>query len=271
MKNKKQIKNYIFLSIGALIMFYPFFFMVMGSLMTELEFKSIPPSFFPDNILISNYKAVFDLVPFGVMFLNSLIVTTVRVFLALFTSLITAFAFAKIKFPGRGIIFALILSIMMIPSQVFLFPQYLLVSNLGLTNTILALIVPGLASAYGIFYMRQQIKSIPNEIIESAQIDGASVLTIIFKICGPMVKPGLVVLGLSAGLGAWNDFMWPLIVNSDQAKLTLPVGINLLSGQYVINTPVQLAGATMAIVPVIIAFLILQKFFENQGFGSAVK
>ncbi len=177
------------------------------------------------------------------------------------------YAFARIDFPGRDIIFIIILSVLMVPGQIFLIPQFMIIKKLGLLNSIPALILPGLFSAFGTFLMRQFFMTLPKELEESAILDGCNQFQIFWKIMLPLVKPGLVALAISTCLYCWNSLMWPLIVNTSVDKMTLSAGLASLQGQHSTNYPVMMAGTVLAIWPMILAFIIFQKQFI-EGIAS---
>ena len=172
-----------------------------------------------------------------------------------------AYAFARIRFPGRNVIFFLILSVLMVPGQVYILPQYLIMQNMGLLNTITALWLPNIFTAYGTFLLRQFFMSLPVEIEEAALIDGCNRYRTFWSISLPLARSGFVSFGIIAMLFGWNDLLWPTIVTSSQEKMTLPLGLNLLQGQYVIEYPVIMAGSLLATLPLIVVFLIFQKQF----------
>ena len=190
-----------------------------------------------------------------------MIVIAVSVVVSTFFAAMAAYAFARIKFPGRDILFMFVLIQMMVPVQLFIIPQYLLVQKLGLLNSIPALILPGIVTAFGTFLLRQFFMGLPDEVEEAAVIDGANRWQIFIKVMLPLAKPGMISLSIFTALFAWKDLMWPLIVNADIEKMPLSAGLASLVGQFATNYPVLMAGSVLAIIPMIIVFVIFQKQF----------
>lgn len=257
----KHLLIHLVLIIGAVIMVIPFIWMILTSLKTYAESVQVPPKIFPKVFQWHNYKEVFDLLPFFKFMLNTFIVTVIRTIGQLFLCSIAAYAFARISFPGRNVLFILVLSVLMVPSQVFLLPQYMIMVKLNWLNTLQAVIVPGLFSAFGTFLLRQFFMGLPKELEEAARLDGCNHFRIYWKIMLPLAKPGLIALGIFTALWSWNELMWPLIVNSSSEKMTLSVGLPSLQGQYVTNYPILMAGSFLAILPMLILFMFLQKRF----------
>lgn len=239
----KHLWIHLVLIIGAVIMVIPFIWMILTSLKTYAESVQVPPKIFPKVFQWHNYKEVFDLLPFFKFMLNTFIVTVIRTIGQLFLCSIAAYAFARISFPGRNVLFILVLSVLMVPSQVFLLPQYMIMVKLNWLNTLQAVIVPGLFSAFGTFLLRQFFMGLPKELEEAARLDGCNHFRIYWKIMLPLAKPGLIALGIFTALWSWNELMWPLIVNSSSEKMTLSVGLSSLQGQYVTNYPILMAGS----------------------------
>lgn len=181
------------------------------------------------------------------------------------------YAFARIKFPFKNAIFILLLSVLMVPGQIFLIPQYLIIQKMGLLDTIPALFIPNLFSAFGTFLMRQFFLSLPDELEEAAIIDGCNRYQIFGRIMLPLVKPGLVTLSIFTFKFAWNDFMWPLIVNTSPKNMILGPALSTLQGQFTTQYPMQMAGAVMAVIPVILVFFIFQKQFIEGVAQSGIK
>lgn len=263
--NKKRIgKNlpvYILLIIGSVVMFFPFVWSVLTSFKTLSESLVTPPQILPGSWEFTNYKEVWNQLPFLHFFLNTGIMILARMLLATVFSAMAAYAFARLKFPGRNVLFLLVLIPMMVPAQIFILPQYLLVSKIGWVNTVKALVVPGIASTFGTFLLRQFFMGIPDELEEAAILDGANIGQIFIKIMLPLAKSGLVSLAIFTALFAYKDLMWPLIVNTSAEKMPLSAGLSLLQGQYLTNYPQLMAGSVIAIIPMVILFVIFQKQF----------
>jgi multiple sugar transport system permease protein len=249
------------LIVGSIAMVLPFLWMILTSLKTYAESIHVPPVIIPKDFQWWNYKEVFELLPFFKFMFNTFIITIVRTVGQLFLCSLAAYAFARIEFPGRNILFVLALAVLMVPGQVFLLPQYMIMVKLGWLNTLQAVIVPGLFSAFGTFLLRQFFMGLPKELEEAARLDGCNHFQIYWKIMLPLAKPGLVALGIFTTLWSWNELMWPMIVNSSPESMTLSVGLSSLQGQYLTNYPILMAGSFLAILPMLILFIFLQKQF----------
>ena len=257
----KKILIHIALILGTLFMVIPFVWMVLTSFKTLPESIQVPPKIMPKSFNLKSYSDVLTLLPFFTFYLNTIIVIAVRVVVSTFFAAMAAYAFARIKFPGRDILFMFVLIQMMVPVQLFIIPQYLLVQKLGLLNSIPALILPGIVTAFGTFLLRQFFMGLPDEVEEAAVIDGANRWQIFIKVMLPLAKPGMISLSIFTALFAWKDLMWPLIVNADIEKMPLSAGLASLVGQFATNYPVLMAGSVLAIIPMIIVFVIFQKQF----------
>ncbi len=257
------------LIIGALIMFLPYWFMLIVSFETIEEASAVPPHFFPLNPIINNYKEIFVKLDFGRYFLNSLIVTLSLVFSQIVLCSLAGYAFARLYFPFKNVIFLIFLSVIMLPGIVLLIPRYLILKNLGLVNTLTGVIILEIFSEFGIFLYRQHFLSMPIEMEEAAIVDGANMWNIFWKIMMPLSKPITLSFGLLVFIYGWNLFLWPLIVITSPEKRTLPIAIALLQGQYFSNWGVIMAGGVIASLPPIILFLLTQKsFVEGIAFSG---
>lgn len=259
--NKSNWIIHILLLLGAVMMVFPFLWMVLTSLKTKSESISMPPKFFPDVAQWQNFSEIFTILPFGQYYLNTFISTAVIALGQVFLSAMAAYAFARIEFPFKKTLFILMLSVLMVPGQIFLLPQYLIIQDMNLLNTIPALFIPGLFSAFGTFLLRQFFMTIPKELEEAAIMDGCSRVRIFFSIILPLSKSALISVSIFALLYGWNSLLWPLIVNTSPEKMTLSAGLATLNGQYATNYPLMMAGSFLAIIPLIIAFFIFQKQF----------
>ncbi|MDB5078796.1 MAG: sugar transporter permease [Chloroflexi bacterium] len=252
---------HLFLIIGALTMVGPFIWMILTSFKSFTEATHVPPVFLPAVPEWSNYSEVFSSLPFFNFYVNTIVMALGRVVGVLFFCSMMAYALARIEFPGRNLIFLLVLSVFMVPGQVLLIPQYLLMSQLGWLNSLQALIAPGLFSAFGTFQLRQYFLSLPKELEEAARLDGANHFQIYWRIMLPLVKSGLLALAILKILWSWNELLWPLIVNNSPDKLTLSAGLAFLQDEFTTNYPQMMAGATLAILPMIVMFAVLQRYF----------
>nr|WP_317283397.1 carbohydrate ABC transporter permease [uncultured Sellimonas sp.] len=270
-KTRNHIIIHIILIAGIAITVFPFLWMIFTSFKTLPESMKIPPTILPEHLDWESYKYVFDVLPFAKIYLNTIIVTLLTVLFQVAFCTMAAYGFARIEFPFKNAIFMILLAILMVPGQIFLIPQYLIIQNLGLVNTIPGLFLPNLFSAFGTFLLRQFFMSLPKELEEAALLDGCNRFQIFGKIMLPLVQPGIVALVIFTAKFAWNDFMWPLIVNTDPQKMTLAPALSLLKGQYATNYPVQMAGAVLAVIPMIIVFIIFQKQFIEGVAQSGIK
>lgn len=270
-RSRNQLIIHIVLIAGIAITVFPFLWMIFTSFKTLPESMKIPPTILPEHLNLESYQYVFDVLPFAKIYFNTVIVTVLTVLFQVAFCTMAAYGFARIEFPFKNVIFIILLAILMVPGQIFLIPQYLIIQNLGLANTIPGLFLPNLFSAFGTFLLRQFFMSLPKELEEAALLDGCNRFQIFGKIMLPLVKPGIVALVIFTARFAWNDFMWPLIVNTDPQKMTLAPALSLLKGQYATNYPVQMAGAVLAVIPMVVVFVIFQKQFIEGVAQSGIK
>lgn len=262
--NKGNLIVHLVLIIGSVIMILPFAWMILTSFKTLAESTQMPPKIFPDTLQFSNYTEVMRLLPFDKFYINTILMLLFRVIGSVLFSAMGAYAFARLNFPGKNFFFSLVLLQMMVPGQLFIIPQFLLVQKLGLLNTVTALVIPGIVSAFGTFLLRQFFMGIPKELEEAAKLDGCSIGRTFFSIMLPLANSGLVALGIFTALFAFKDLMWPLIVNMSIDKMTLSAGLASLQGQFSTNFPQLMAGSLLAVWPMLLIFVIFQrKFIEG--------
>ena len=268
-----HITLHIVLIIGAIIMILPFLWMLSTSLKTQTDvMREFPPRLIPSTFMWSNYSTALGSLPFGRFYLNSLIVAGSVTILQLFTSSLAAYAFARLRFKGRNVLFFLYLIGLMIPFPVLLLPNFLIIRQLGWFNTYFALIVPPAFSSFTIFLMRQYYRGLPIEYDDAARMDGASSLRIWWNIMLPNSKPILAALAVFTFLGQWNDFLWPLVVTNSQSMWTLPVGLSSFQGQYSVRWELLMAASVVALVPVIIIYLFAQNWIiQGLAVSSGLK
>ena len=252
---------HLFLIIGAIVMISPFLWMVLTAFKSFGESTQVPPIIFPSKLHWENFGKVFSTLPFAMFYWNTIFTTICKTVGQLIFCSLAAYAFARIKFPGRNVLFILIISILMVPNQAYVIPQYLIMVKLEWLNSLTALIVPGLTSAFGTFLLRQFFLSLPTELEDAAKIDGCNHFRIYWNIMLPLARPGLIALAIFTILWCWNDLMWPLIVNSSPSKMPLSAGLASLQGQYITEFPVLMAGALLVTFPMILMFIFLQKHF----------
>ncbi len=263
---KTSLTNFIiytFLTLGALIMALPYIWMVVTSIKPIEEIQTYPPSFYVCNPTVEPYRELFYLLPMGRYLFNSFFVASVVTLCNVFFCSLAGYAFAKHNFYGRDKIFLLLLSAIMIPYQVNLIPGFIIVKNLGWLNSFYALIIPNLAMAFGVFFCRQYVMSVPNDLIDAAKIDGCGEFAIYRLIIFPLIKPALATLGIFTFLSQWNSFVWPLVVINTSSMRTVPLALSVLSSPFGLggNIAMVMAGATVATLPVLIVFICSQKYF----------
>ena len=276
-RRRNRVAKSAFLLIASFLMIAPFLWALSTSFKLPGDVFAYPPRFLPDPFTLNSYRNVTTLIPFPRYLLNSVIVATFIVVLNVTFGTAAAYAFAKLRFPGRDKIFFLLLLTLMVPFQTNLIPLFKMmvelhkiVPALG-ADTYFGLIAPSAISVFGIFLMRGYLRSIPDEILESARMDGASEWRILRSIVFPLAVPGMATLAIFAFLGAWNDFLWPLIVTSSDEMRTLPVGLALLARRNASDWGTTMAGTIIAAAPLILVFLVLQRRFIEGLTAGAVK
>ncbi|MBN3879230.1 MULTISPECIES: carbohydrate ABC transporter permease [unclassified Nostoc] len=272
-KSRSQILLiYVLLGAIALLMLFPLLWLISTALKSPTEniFQS-PPQLLPSQPTLNNFSSVWNSLPFGQYLYNSTLVSVLTVGLNLLFCALAAYPLARLSFVGRDWIFVAIVSTIMIPFQIVMIPLYILTVQMGLRNTYLGMIFPSLASAFGIFLLRQAFMSVPKEIEEAARMDGSSELGLWWHIMLPAVRPALVTLAIFVFIGAWSDFLWPLIVIQDENLYTLPLGVAKLAGTFSLDWRLVAAGSVIAIAPVLLLFLFLQRYIVPTETGSGVK
>jgi multiple sugar transport system permease protein len=262
---------YGLLLLGCVIAVLPMVWMVSASLMEPGAANQYPPRLFPARVTFEHYYALFTRLNLGRYLLNSAFIATVVTVTSLLINSMAGYAFAKLRFRGRDRTFRFLTLGLVIPVQVSMLPLFLLMRELGLINTYWGVIIPGLASIFGIFLIRQYALGIPDELIDAARIDGASEFRIYWSVILPVVRPILATLAIWTFLSTWNDFMWPLIVLSDDRMFTLPVALANLSGERVQDTELMMAGAVLTTLPVMLVFVFLQRYYVEGITRGSVK
>lgn len=256
---------------GAVLAASPLLWMLSASLMAPGEANSSPPPLLPDRPTLEHYRALFTSLSLGRYFLNSVIISLGGTVLAVLITGIAGYAFAKLRFRGRQSVFRVLLAGMVIPGQVAMLPMFILLREMGLINTLFGAMIPVLAPIYGIFLVRQYALSIPDELLDAARLDGASEWRVFRSVVLPGLAPVMATLGVFTFLSAWNDFMWPLIVLSDDARYSLPVALANLAGEHVQDVELMMAGAVVTVVPVFVGFLFLQRYYIQGIMAGSVK
>ena len=266
-QKRMTVLTYTALILGALIMVFPFVWMILTSLKTVPESMQVPPTILPKEMIVSNFGDAMKSLPFLKLYLNTALMIFFRVICAVAFSSMAGYAFAMLEFRGKKLLFGIVLVQMSLPSQIFIIPQYQMVAKMGLANTIFALVFPGIVSAFGVFFLRQTYMGIPKEIGEAAYLDGCNQWQTFYKIMFPLTGTPVAALTIFTAVFAYSDLMWPLVVNSDLNMMTLSSGLATLRGQFTTNFPVLMAGSLLAMLPMVILYLIFQKQFI-EGIAS---
>ncbi|GJQ33658.1 MAG: sugar ABC transporter permease [Ignavibacteriaceae bacterium] len=267
----KKFMLHAFLVITGFLTLAPFIWMVSASFMHDGHASVFPPRFLPDEFTLTQYETLFSRLDVSRNLLNSFMLSVIVTVVSLVFNSMAGFAFAKYRFAGKDAIFKLLLSSMVIPAQVTMLPLFLMLKEFGFMNTYMAIIIPGLANVFGIFLIRQYVMAIPDSLIESAKIDGATDFQIYYKIIVPLAAPVMVTLAIFTFMGTWNDFLWPLIVLNDSDMYTLPVALANLMGEHTKDPELMMAGSVITILPVMLIFLVLQKYYIKGIMMGSVK
>ncbi|MVA76097.1 ABC transporter permease subunit [Auraticoccus sp. F435] len=251
----------------------PLLWMGLTSVRSQPDSVTTPITLIPREFTLRAYQLIFNETQNPVLLwaLNSLVAAVLHSLLVLVVASMAAYALARMEFRGRGLIFGVLIATLFIPGFIFMMPNYLMMDRLGWLDTLTALVVPGAAGAFGVFFLRQFFLSIPRELEETALIDGANTWTILTRIIIPLSKPALVTLGILSFLANWNDFIWPIFVLFSPERMTLPAGLATLQGAYVTDYPVIMAGATIASVPVLVLYVFLQRYVIEGVATSGIK
>lgn len=253
--------KWIFLGVGVILAIVPFIWMISGSFRSEADLFGSPASLLPTSVTAHGYVGVWQQLPFVRLVINTVVFAGVTTAATLLFDSLCAYALARIQFRGRNVAFIVVIATLMIPFQVTLIPVFIELFHLGWLNTYQGLIVPRATSAFGIFLFRQFFISIPTELDEAARIDGAGHLRIYWQVILPLAKPAIATVAILNFMNLWNDLLWPLVVSSDPNMLTLPAGLTLFGGAHVTDHAVLLAGATISLLPIAVAFFFAQKYF----------
>ena len=265
-----SVRTHLVLIVIGFIMVFPFIWQLVISLSTNDQVMSVPPTFWPGDLQWVNFVDVFTKLPFFDQFGVSVGITVIRVIGQVVLCSMAGYAFARMRFRGRGIFLGVILSILMVPPQVYLIPQFQIIQNLGLLNTIIGIALPGIFSAFGVFLMRQIFLGLPMELEEAARLDGANPFQIFYKIMLPLATPGISALVIITTLWSWNDLLWPLVVTTYAEKMPLSAGLATLAGSITTDYPVMMAASVLAMAPVLILFIVLQRrVVEGLAFSGS--
>jgi len=264
----QKILFYLVLAIMTLIYMGPFLFSLSISFNAEQDVFSWPIKLIPEKWTLGNYKRVWQDLPFSIWLLNSFVITLIQTVTNVFFAALAGFAFARLEFPGKNIIFAILLGSLMIPGIILLVPKFIILNEFRLINTYAGLTLPGLVSVVNIFLMKQFFETIPKDLEEAALIDGCSYFRIFWQIFLPVSKPALAAVAIYTFQGSWNEFLWPVIVSTTNDMFTLPVGMAFLKNEFSVQWPLLMAGTILISLPTLAIFLIFQRYFV-QGVASA--
>lgn len=268
----RTVLRYAVLVVCAAALVGPFVWMVLASLKTDADIKTLPPSLFPDPVTGDNYSRVLDAFPFWRFARNSLAVAIVSTALQLVTASTAAYAFARIEFRGRSLLFGLYLATMMIPVQVIIVPLFIEMRNLHLVDSFAGLILPTLVSSFGVFLLRQAFSALPRELDEAAFIDGAGHFRVFARVLLPLIGPALATFSVFAFMATWNSFLWPLVITqASDNHVTLPVGLSRLNGRFSTDWNVVMAGSVMTIVPIVAFYVVAQRWVIRSVAFSGLK
>ncbi len=268
-----QCGVYLFLILMAVIVLFPFYWMIISSLKSLAEYKWSKPSFWPQQMMLSNYADAFTTAKLGVLFKNTMIVGIVSTLLSLVITVLTAFAFARLEFKGKELLFAALLATMMIPGELFTITNYSTVTNFGWRNTYTVLIVPFLVSVFYIYLLRQSFLQIPNELYLAAKVDGTSDFKYLWKVMVPLALPTLISITILKMMGAWNSYIWPRLVANDEAHRLITNGLRNAFTDTTgdVNYPVQMAAVALVSAPLFLVFIFLRKYIMSGVSRSGIK
>lgn len=255
----------------AVVAMIPFLWMISTSLKSRGALMSIPIEWIPDEPTLDAYQEVFSRFPFMRTIGNSLLVSVSFTLITLISASMAAFAFAKIRFRGSDVILKLYLAMMMIPTQVTMIPLFIIMNRLGLIDSYASVILPSIFKHFAVFMLVQQMKSIPNDYLDAARVDGAGIFHVYGRIALPLCAPTLATLAVTTFMESWNDYLWPLLMLNDRNKMTLPIALSTLNGQYNTEYNVLMAGSLISMIPIIIIYLCAQKQFKNGLMAGGIK
>lgn len=274
MIHKKRLSAAAYYIAGALIAVLaaiPFLWMITTSLKARGALMSIPIEWIPKEPTLAAYVKVFSKFPFFRTIGNSLFISVTYTVITLISASMAAFAFAKLEFPRADMLLKIFLATMMIPTQVTMIPLFVVMNKMQLINTYSSVILPSIFRPFAIFLLVQQMRTIPNDYLDAARIDGASTFRVYFRVALPLCRPTLATLSITTFMEAWNDYLWPLLMLTDKAKMTLPIALSTLNGQYSTEYNVLMAGSLISMVPIILVYIFAQKYFENGMMAGGIK
>lgn len=262
---------YIFAVVLAVIAMVPFFWMISTSFKSRGALMAIPIQWIPENPTWDAYIKVFSKFPFAKTIGNSLFISVSYTVITLLSSSMAAFAFAKLKFPGNNLIFKCYLATMMIPTQVTMIPLFVIMNKMGLIDSYASVILPSIFRPFAVFMLVQQMRTIPNDFLDAAKIDGANLFQVFGKVALPLCVPSLATLSITTFMESWNDYLWPLLMLTDKNKMTLPIALSTLNGQYATEYNVLMAGSLISMIPIVIIYIFAQKYFKDGMMSGGIK
>jgi len=262
---------HLLLALGAVATLFPLVWMISGSFMSTGEANSFPPRLLPQHPTMAQYAALFTRLDIGRYFLNSVIVAGTATLVSLFVNSLAGYALAKLEFRGRDRLFRILVAGLVIPAQVSVLPLFLVLRQLGLVNSYAGAMIPAMATIFGIFLIRQYVVSVPGDLLDAARMDGAGEFRIYWSVVLPVIRPILATLAIFTFLSTWNDFLWPLVALTDNAKYTLPVALAGLAGEHVQDTELMLAGSVVTVLPVLLLFGMLQRSYVTGITAGSTK
>lgn len=274
MTAKRKINKILFYVVAialAVVAMIPFLWMISTSLKSRGALMAIPIQWIPENPTLDAYIKVFFKFPFAKTIGNSLFISVSYTVITLLSSSMAAFAFAKLKFPGNDLIFKCYLATMMIPTQVTMIPLFVIMNKMGLIDSYASVILPSIFRPFAVFMLVQQMRTIPNDFLDAAKIDGANLFQVFGKVALPLCAPSLATLSITTFMESWNDYLWPLLMLTDKNKMTLPIALSTLNGQYATEYNVLMAGSLISMVPIIIIYICAQKYFKNGMMSGGIK
>ncbi|MEJ3719593.1 carbohydrate ABC transporter permease [Paenibacillus polymyxa] len=268
----KSIVLYAGLLVGIILSMFPFYWLIVMATRTTSDIYRFPPQLWFGSHFLDNITRVLQQIDFAGAFFNTLFVASSVTLLVLFFDSLAGFAFAKFDFPGKKVLFVILLATMMVPSQLSLVPSFVMMASFGWVGTFKALIIPGMVNAFGIFWIRQYAEeSIPKELLDAGRMDGCSFFRLYWNVALPILRPAFAFLGAFTFIGAWNDYLWPLIVLTDERKFTLQIALSQLNGIYNTDYAMVIAGTLLAVLPLIILFLFISRQFISDLAAGAIK
>lgn len=265
------VSYYVFSILLALLAMVPFFWMISTSLKSRGALMSIPIEWIPEEPTVDAYVKVFSRFPFARTIGNSLLISVSYTFITLLSSSMAAFAFAKLRFPGAEGLLKCYIATMMIPTQVTMIPLFVVMNKLGLIDSYASVILPSIFRPFAVFLLVQQMRSIPNDYLDAARIDGAGMFQVFCKVALPLCVPSLATLSITTFMESWNDYLWPLLMLTDRNKMTLPIALSTLNGQFNTEYNVLMAGSLISMIPIILIYIFAQKYFKNGMMAGGIK